>query len=453
MTDQRPPRLLDSLFRTDRMRAAFSDEARLQGMLDFEAALAKVQAALGVIPAVDAQEIQRQCIAGHFDVAELARDTEAAGNPAIPLIKALTTRVARDAPAAAGYVHWGATSQDAIDSGLARQIRGALEQLDAEMAALSGSLERLAERHAATPIIGRTWLQHAVPITFGLKAAGWLTAVDRARARVARSGRDACVLQFGGAAGSLSAQGDQGMRIAEALAAELQLDLPDLPWHAHRDRVADLGAALGILIGTLGKIARDVSLLMQTEISEVSEPPQPGRGGSSTMPQKRNPVACAVALAAAVRGPALVATLLAAMPQEHERGLGGWHAEWETLPELFLLASGSLHQMAGAVAGLEVDSDRMRAQIDSTRGLAMAEAVMMALAPAIGRAQAHDILEAASHRALAEGKHLKEILVQDPVVIAQLPGEKLDRLFSPDDHVDAAERLVLRMLDARHAHV
>ena len=292
-----------------------------------------------------------------------------------------------------------------------------------------------------------------MPITFGLKAAGWLTAVDRARARVARSGRDACVLQFGGAAGSLSAQGDHGMRIAEALAAELQLDLPDLPWHAHRDRVADLGAALGILIGTLGKIARDVSLLMQTEISEVAEPPQPGRGGSSTMPQKRNPVACAVALAAAIRAPALVATLLAAMPQEHERGLGGWHAEWETLPELFLLASGSLHQIAGAVAGLEVDSDRMRAHIDSTRGLAMAEAVMMALAPAIGRAQAHEILEAASHRALAEGRHLKEILVQEPVVIAHLPGEKLDRLFSPDDQVDAAERLVRRMLDARHAHV
>jgi 3-carboxy-cis,cis-muconate cycloisomerase len=452
VTEDIRPRLLDPLFSTDGMRAAFSDASVLQGMLDFEAALAAAQGALGVIPVPAAQAIRQTCDARRFDITELARETREAGNVAIPLIKALTSLVARDAPSAAGYVHWGATSQDAIDSGLARQLRRALQQLEIDAATLVRALEELAERHGATPMIGRTWLQHAVPITFGLKAAGWLTAVDRARARVTRAGRDACVLQFGGAAGSLSAHGDHGMTLGRAVAAELELGFPDLPWHAHRDRLVELGAALGIFIGTLGKIARDVSLLMQTEVAEVAEPVRPGRGGSSTMPQKRNPVASAVALAAATRAPGLVATLLAAMPQEHERGLGGWHAEWATLPELFLLTSGSLHEMATAIADLGVDSDRMRQNLESGGGLAMAEQVTMALAPAIGREPAHRVVKAAGRRAIDEGRHLKEVLLQDAAVRTHLTADELDRLFLTDAHVKAAERLVRGILDSRNAH-
>lgn len=451
MTDDITPRLLDPLFSTDGMRAVFSDESVLQGMLDFEAALAVAQGALGVIPTDAAPSIQQKCDARHFNITELARATRDAGNVAIPLIKALTSLVAQDAPAAAGYVHWGATSQDAIDSGLARQLRRALHLIEIDATTLARALEQLAKRHETTPMIGRTWLQHAVPITFGLKAAGWLTAVDRARARVTRAGRDACVLQFGGAAGSLSAHGDDGIAIGRAVAAELDLEFPELPWHAHRDRLVDLGAALGIFIGTLGKIARDVSLLMQTEVSEVAEPTPAGRGGSSTMPQKRNPVASTVALAAAVRAPGLVATLLAAMPQEHERGVGGWHAEWETLPELFLLASGSLHQMSAAIADLAVDSERMQQNLESGHGLAMAEQVMMALAPAIGREHAHRVVEAATRRAIDEGRHLKDVLLEDAAARTHLTAALLDRLFLTDAHVKAAGRLVRGVLDSRGA--
>jgi len=441
--------LLGPLFAGEAMAALFSDRARLQGMLDFEAALARAEAAVALFPAAAAESIACACKADLFDIAALSQDTAAAGNPAIPMVKQLTALVARQDAVAARFVHWGATSQDAIDTGLVLQIRAGLASLEPDLQRLATTLATLAETHAKTVMIGRTLLQQAVPVTFGLKAAGWLAAVERTGARLAAAGAAAQVLQFGGAAGTLAALGDRGLDIAAALAKELDLVLPELPWHGHRDRLVDLAAALGLLVGTLGKMARDLSLLMQTEVAEAFEPAGQGRGGSSTMPHKRNPIACAVALAAATRVPPLVATLLAAMPQEQERGLGGWHAEWETLPEIFLLAAGALHHVVDAIAGLTLDTRRMRDNIEATRGLVMAEAVTMALAERIGKQEAHHLVESACRRALADGAHLRDILAHEPAVAAQLTPEALDRLFAPESYLGMAERFVQRALAAR----
>jgi 3-carboxy-cis,cis-muconate cycloisomerase len=438
--------LLGPLFTTDAMAAAFNDGARLQDMLDFEAALARAEAEVGLIPPSVSAAIARACVADRFDVEQLGREAVSAGIPTIPMVKRLTALVAADDPEAARFVHWGATTQDVMDTGLVLQIRAGLAVLAPDLERLSTGLAALAETHAKTPMIGRTWLQQAVPVTFGLKSAGWLSAVGRCRDRLDAAGRGARVLQFGGAAGTLASLGERGLDVAAALAKTLDLDLPDLPWHNQRDRLADLAAALGLLGGTLGKIARDLSLLMQTEVAEAFEPSGQGRGGSSTMPHKRNPVACAVALAAATRLPPLVATLFAAMPQEHERGLGGWHAEWETLPEIFLLASGALRHMADAIEGLTIDPARMRANLEATRGLVMAEAVMMALGDRIGRLEAHHLVEAASRRAVAEGAHLRDVLARDPAVTPHLAPDALDRLLAPDAYLGVAERLVERAL-------
>jgi 3-carboxy-cis,cis-muconate cycloisomerase len=401
------------------------------------------------MPGSAAAAIARACRADRFDVTALARDTAQAGNPAIPMVKQLTALVAKEDRAAAGFVHWGATSQDAIDTGLVLQMRAGLSNIEPDLQRLVAALAALAEKHARTVMIGRTLLQQAVPVTFGLKAAGWLAAVERTRARLTDAGKAAQLLQFGGGAGTLAALGDRGLDVAAALAKQLDLALPELPWHGHRDRLVDLAAALGLLAGTLGKIARDIALLMQTEVAEAFEPAGQGRGGSSTMPHKRNPIACAVALAAAARVPNLVATLLAAMPQEQERGLGGWHAEWETLPEIFRLTAGALHHMADAIAGLTLDTERMRENLEATRGLVMAEAVAMALADRIGKHEAHTLIEAACRRAVVDGAPLRDVLAHDPAVTAQLSAELLDRLFAPEAYLGMAERFVQRVLAGR----
>jgi 3-carboxy-cis,cis-muconate cycloisomerase len=246
-------------------------------------------------------------------------------------------------------------------------------------------LARLAEAHKSTLLAGRTWLQQGPPVTFGLKVAGWLDAVERHRERLKQARKQILVLQFGGAVGTLAAVGDRGLELASALARELKLDLPEVPWHSHRDRLAEVAASLGLLVGSLGKIARDISLMSQTEIDEVVEPSGPGRGGSSTMPHKRNPVGSAVILAAALRVPALVSTVLTAMVQEHERGLGGWHAEWETLPEIFRLTAGALAHTNEIVAGLEIHPEKMSQNLNVTHGLVLAEAVAFALRERLGK--------------------------------------------------------------------
>jgi 3-carboxy-cis,cis-muconate cycloisomerase len=441
--------LLGPLFCPAEVSAVFSDAARLQGMLDFEAALARAEAAAGIIPAAAAPAIAARCRAELFDIDALARETARAGNPAIPLAAGLTRLVAEDDPDAARYVHWGATSQDAMDTGLVLQLRRFLGLLQADLARLSSELARLAGLHRTTPLAGRTWLQHATPVTLGLKAAGWLDAVERHRGRLAEAGARAAVLQFGGAAGTLSALGDRGLDVGEALAAELDLALPAIPWHTHRDRLVEVGAALGLLLGSLGKMARDISLLMQTEVGEAAEPGAAGRGGSSTMPHKRNPVAAAAVLAAATQGPGLVASLLSAMPQEHERGLGGWQAEWEALPALCRLVGGALRHMAGTLDGLEVDPVRMRANLEATRGQVLAEAVMMALGPRMGRLAAHDLLERLCREAARAGRHLREVLAEDPAVRAHLAPADLEHLFDPANYLGMAEAFVERVLKAR----
>ncbi len=360
--------LFDTYFTQPDMRRIFSDEGRVQGMLDFEAALARAEARVGLIPQNVVSDITQSCRAELFDFDALAIAIGNAGNSAIPLVKALGKRIAAHSPEAERYVHMGATSQDVMDSGLILQIRDAIDVLERDLGQLGDALTQQAQVHEATPLAGRTWLQQATPVTLGMKIAGWLGAITRHRQRLNEIKPRVLCLQFGGASGSLAALGDQAFKVAEALADELQLHLPEQPWHTQRDRLVEFASLLGLIAGSLGKLGRDVSLLMQTEVGEVFEPSAPGKGGSSTMPHKRNPVGAAVMIGAATRAPGLVATMFSAMPQEHERSLGLWHAEWETLPELCCLVSGSLQQALQVVPGLQVDAECMRVNLESTRG-------------------------------------------------------------------------------------
>ncbi len=446
MSEKQTARLLDPLFTTDSMREIFSDRHRLQGMLDFEAALARALVRAGVAPAESAPAIAAQCRADTFAMDVLAREAALAGNAAIPLVKALIAAVAKSDPKAAGFVHWGATSQDAIDTGLVLQLRDALDLLLRELAQFSSALARVAEKHQSTLLAGRTWLQQASPVTLGLKVAGWLDAIHRQQARIARARKEVSTLQFGGAVGTLAVLGDQGPAVAAALASELKLDLPSIPWHTHRDRFVEVATTLGLLLGTMGKIARDISLLAQTEVGEVLEPAESGRGGSSTLPHKRNPVGSAVVLAAAIRVPALVSVMLTAMVQEHERGLGGWHAEWETLPEIFLLAAGALVHMAHVVDGLEVYEEHMTHNLGATHGLILSEAVAIALAKQIGRSPAHQLVERAAHRALESGRSLRELLLEDQEVRAHLSPADIDALLDPRNYIGSAASMIQRVL-------
>src|SRR5208283_607522 len=361
---------------------------------DFEAALARAEAKCGIVPPAQAQIIANKCRANNFDFAGIAKDAALSGNLAIPLIRKLTELVAFENKDAARFVHWGATSQDVIDTGCILQVRGALNLIDQDLARLSGSLIALSEKHRATPVVARTWMQQALPTTFGFIVAGWLDAITRHRKRLVEIKPRVFTLQFGGAVGTLAALGGRGLKVSKAMGDELELTLPAIPWHTHRDRMVELATTLGLCAGTLGKIARDISLHTQTEIAELFEPYVEGRGGSSTLPHKRNPVTCAVVLATATRIPGLVATLLSTMPQEEQRGLGGWHAEWETLPDIVCLSGGALHHLAEMLPGLEVNSERMRKNLDITNGLIFAEAVTMALGDRMGKMPAHIVVEA-----------------------------------------------------------
>jgi len=440
--------LLDPLFRWQAVEDIFSDRARIQSMLAFEAALARAEAGVGVIPASAAAPITAKCQAELFDFDALAQAAAQAGNLAIPLVKQLTALVAVEGKEAARFVHWGATSQDAIDTGFVLQARNALELTAKELNRFSEILARLAQQHRDTTLPARTWMQQALPTTLGLRVAGWLDAVDRHRVRFEETRNRALALQFGGAVGTLAALGDKGMVVAEALGKELKLAVPEVPWHSQRDRMAEIATALGLCAGTLGKIARDLSLEAQTEVAEIFEPAGPGRGGSSTMPHKRNPVTAAVVLAAATRVPALVSTMLSGMVQEQERGLGGWHAEWETLPEIISLTAGALHHLAETVERLDVDTNRMRANLDVTHGLIFAEAVQMVLADQIGRLEAHELVEAACKRAQEQKRHLRDALAEEPKVKQHLDKEELKRLFDPAGYLGVAGELIDRVLQA-----
>ncbi|MGB7846351.1 MAG: 3-carboxy-cis,cis-muconate cycloisomerase [Candidatus Acidiferrum sp.] len=434
--------LYDELFSYSALEQILCDESRVKGMLQFEAALARAEGRTGVIPEGSARKIAEHCRADQFDLVAIAKEAARAGNIAIPLVKMLTEAVGKQDKDAARFVHWGATSQDAIDTGFILQLRDAIALVERDLGRLSDTLAALATQHRTTVIAARTWMQQALPTTFGFVAAGWLDAVLRHRRRLMEIRPRILTLQFGGAVGTLAALAGRGTEVAKALAEELQLTMPPIPWHAHRDRMAEPATFLGLVGGTLGKIARDISLHMQTEVAELFEPAGEGRGGSSTMPHKRNPVSCAAVLAASTRVPGLVGTMLSAMPQEHQRGLGGWHAEWETLAEILRLSGGALHHMAEMLPSLEVDPDRMRQNLEATKGLIFAEAVSMALADRMGKLPAHMLVEAACKKARAENRPLKEVLREEPGLRGHLAPADLESLFDARNYLGSAVEFV-----------
>jgi 3-carboxy-cis,cis-muconate cycloisomerase len=438
--------LLAPMLSSAAMRTVCDDLTYLQHMLDFEAALARAEAATGVVPASAADAIAKSCRAESFDLAALAEAATRSGNLAIPLVKALTADVAKADAEAARYVHWGATSQDVIDTASMLGLRAAIDALLSDIDRAIAGFAKLATQHRDTAMVARTWLQHALPMPFGLKLAEYAAALHRSRARLLRLRHQALALQFGGAAGTLAALGDNGLRVAERLAHELELPLPAAPWHTHRDRIAEAASVFAILAGTCGKIARDIQLMMQTDVAEAFEPSGEGRGGSSTMPHKRNPVAAATALAAATMAPNLAATIFAAQVQDHERSAGPWHAEWPTMPMLLLVTSGALAATVDIAEGLEVDVARMRVNLDATRGLIMAEAVTMALAEKIGKSEAHHLVETASKKAVADKQRLSDVLEKDPKVTAHLDAEKIANLFEPMAYQGVSQALIDRLL-------
>ncbi len=419
----------------------------LQAMLDVEAALARAEAATGVIPASAVDAIVGAAHLDQYDSAAIAGEAPRAGNLAIPLVQHLTRRVAERDKAASRYVHWGATSQDIIDTALVLQLRASIPLVAADLGRAARAAASHARQYLETPIAGRTWLQQATPTTFGLKAAGWLDALVRAQRGVRLALDELLVFQFGGASGTLAALGNKGMEVSAALARELDLREPTLPWHTHRERVAGLACALGVASGTLGKIARDLSLLGQTEVGEAREPAS-AAGGSSTMPHKQNPVRVASVITAAIRTPGLVSTMLSAMMQEHERGLGGWPAEWDALPDLVRTVASAAHTTADVLEQLVVDPVRMRSNLDVTRGLIMAEAVTMRLAERIGKKDAHHLVEAAARKAADEKRELAEVLANDASVSAAIDGSELARVMTPEAYLGSARAFVRRALEA-----
>lgn len=441
-----PARLIESLATTEALADVFSDESILQAMLAFEIALANVEERLGIISPMAAGAIERAARTGPFASEALAGETLRAGTPAIPLVKALTNRVRVFDSGAARYVHWGATSQDVSDTALVLLLKRARVLLAADQARLTQALRNLSDQHQKTVMLGRTLLQPAPPITFGLKAAGWLAAIRRGWNRLDSAFDGALVLQLGGASGTLASLGDRGVDVGRAVAKELGLGYPEAPWHAHRDRLAAVVCACGVLTASLGKMARDIALLMQVEVGEAAEPGAAGRGGSSTMPHKHNPIGCSVTLAAAVRVSGLVASFLSGMVQEHERGVGGWHAEWPTVAALVQATGLALASMAEVAEGLSVHPERMRANIEATRGVVFAERVMMILGPSLGRDGAHELLEEATRRSNAEGRRLMDVLAEMPEVTRLISAAEISKLDSPEGYLGSAEAFRTRLL-------
>jgi 3-carboxy-cis,cis-muconate cycloisomerase len=446
-----PPRLIDSLTTTAPLAELFSDESVLQSLLDFEAALARAEARAGIIPQAAADAIAAAAKPANFDPAPLAAEFLRAGTPGIPLVKALTAEVRAVDEEAARFVHWGATSQDVADTALILLLKRSRPILGADLAGLENALAALSEKHRESVMLGRTLLQAAPPVTFGLKAAGWLAAIRRSRARLDASYTDALVLQLGGASGTLAALGEKGLEVGSTMAQELGLAYPDAPWHAHRDRLASLVASWGVLTGCLGKMARDLALLMQGEVAEAAEPVGGGRGGSSTMPQKRNPIASAVALAAANRVPGLVASFLAGMVQEHERGVGGWQAEWPTVCEVIQATGVALASMAEAAEGLDVNPAQMRENIAATNGAVFAERVVMLLTPKLGRDRAHEILEDAARRSQLQRRKLGDLLAENAEVTQLIDRATLRDLETPESYLGVAEKFRRRLLASSEA--
>ncbi len=431
--------LIDSLATTPALAEVFGDKSVLRAMLEFEAGLARAEAACGVIPRKAGEAITVAASSVVFDLAALADAAFRAGTPSIPLVKMLTDQVRTSDAEAARYVHWGATSQDVADSAMSILLKQVLPILENDCSRLEKALQKLSEQHKGSVMVGRTLLQSAPPVTFGLKTAGWLASVRRGRRRLERGVREAAVLQFGGASGTLASLGDRGVDVSKALGKELGLEVSSAPWHSQRENLATFVCACGVMTASLGKMARDISLLMQNEVGEASEAGGDGRGGSSTMPNKRNPTACALTLAAAHRVPGLVASFLSAMVQEHERAVGGWQAEWPVIASVVQSTGVAIASMAEAAEGLTVDTEKMRVNLANTNGLIFAERAMMLLGPKIGRDVAHRIVAAATGKSVKDGRSLAAILGEMAEVNEHIGVDELKQLEIPEEYLGSAE--------------
>ncbi|MFE9575035.1 3-carboxy-cis,cis-muconate cycloisomerase [Nocardia sp. NPDC006044] len=437
--------LFDGVFAAGSVAESVGDRAWVQAMLDFESALAAASAAVGVVPEDAAVEIEKCCRAELYDIAALGADAVRIGNPAGPLVRALTARVA---PEAAGYVHLGATSQDVIDTAAMLLSARALAALRTDLHVCATRLAQLAEEHAGTVMAGRSLLQQALPVTFGLTAAGWLGGVTAALDRIDLIRRERLAVQFGGAVGTLAALRGNGIAVLSELARRLDLAEPALAWHTERSRIAELAGVLGQTCAAVAKIARDITLLAQTEIAEVREQGPPGSGGSSTMPHKQNPVAAVLAAGSAAQAPGLVATLLAAGAHEHQRAAGAWHAEWQPLTELLRTTGSAVHWLRVSLERLQVDPVRMRGNLESTGGLLVAENVAIELASvaggAVGRQEATDLVAACCLR--DSSGDLADLLAADPTIGKYLNRNRIEDLLDPASYLGSAAELVRRAL-------
>lgn len=442
--------VLDSLlfrdsFGTPAMRGIFEDAALLARYTEVEIALARAQGSLGVIPAAAAKQIAARCDATKLDPERLKRETETVGYPILPLVRQLAAQCGE----AGKYLHWGATTQDIMDTAVVLQVRDALGLIEADLNELRQILARQAKRYRDTPMAGRTHLQQALPITFGYKVAIWLAMLDRHAERLEQLRPRVLVGQFAGAAGTLASLGTRGMEVQTALMQELKLAQPAATWHAARDGLAEAVNFLGLVTGSLGKIAFDVILMASTEVAELSEPFVQGRGASSTMPQKRNPISSELILACAKAVRQHAGLMLDAMVQDYERATGPWHAEWIALPEAFILTGGALHQAKFMLGGLIVDEARMGKNLDMTHGLIVAEAVMMGLAPHLGRNEAHDIVYDACRAVAEKGGRLADALAAVPEVAKHLDRAALEKLTDPANYLGAAQQMVDRVVGNR----
>lgn len=440
-----PSRLIDGLVTTDAVSRAFSDEHLLRAMVRFEAALARAEGVVGIIPDAAATAISQAALAPlAVDTATLLASLRANATLSIAVVSALTGRVEAADSAAARFVHWGATSQDVYDTAIVLCLREAWASIEGDHLRLITALDALAVRHAGAVMVGRTLLQPAVPTTFGLKAAGWLGAVARSWRAWSDAFDRTQVVQFGGAAGTLASLGTHGPAVEQALADDLGLDAPDAPWHAHRDRLSGFVATAGVYVASLGKVARDISLLMQPEVGEAFE----SGGGSSTMPHKRNPSKCAAVLACAHRMPGLVATMLTTMAQEHERSVGGWHAESATLVDAVQASAAAVAALADALESLTVDEDRMRGNIEATRGVIFAERLTMKLAPELGRSRAAALVKAAVEETARSGRLFSEVVAATPELAAALEANGAADLVNAETYLGSADVFRARLLAA-----
>jgi len=442
--------LFAGLFGHGDVARAVGDHALVDAMVEFEAALLRALAVLDLAPGEAADELAGAVEQGalELDVAELGRATGEQGTPVPGLLRALRRQLS---PSAAAHLHRGATSQDVVDTAMMLVTRRALDLVVADLSAAADACAELVARHGSTIEPGRTLLQQALPVTFGLKAAGWLAGLDGAVAELSEVRERELAIQFGGAAGTLASLGDRGLDVAGELARQLGLPAPDLPWHTIRLRPARIASALGATLGVTGKIGRDLVLLAQTEVAEVVEGGGAGRGGSSTMPHKRNPVGAIGLVACAQRGPGLVATMLGAMVQEHERGAGTWQAEWETLPELLRLTGSAAALVRELFAGLEVHPEKMRSDMDLMGGLVMSESVAAALSPALGRSDAQDLVEHAARRSVESGRAFRDVLLELPAVTGSLSPDELDAALDPSAYLGVTSELIDRALAAHRA--